>query len=198
MLPTNATETMVDVAARGRSARLTLAKKYKLLGDRQQTTRSARFASRLRCDRYGNDIAEIGFTDLAALPLWSVDPATDRITLAYATGLLCFRPQLDQELDGLALRSITKTIGEDLFDRVMEAARPATSNIMLLDRPLPTPDEISHCGTALMDRAANPPQPGQTIDAPCSGVTVQEARALCDLAYRLIEHAPSSPDQEER
>ncbi|GAA0480640.1 hypothetical protein GCM10009096_23390 [Parasphingorhabdus litoris] len=172
-----------------------------MLGDLSKPSRAARFRDRLRGNADHNRDIGMRFADLVALPLWSVDPQADLGKLAYAAGLLCYRPQLDQELDGLTLRSIARTTGEKLFDQVMEATRPATSNIMASERPLPTPAEIAQCGSALMDRVVRSSQPDKTgadtRDAPCGGVTITEARAICDMAYQLIQQAPISADREQ-
>ncbi|QTD56137.1 hypothetical protein [Parasphingorhabdus cellanae] len=191
MLPPNAAEVGTDAPGRGRLSRKMLIRKYRLVDGGPPMTRAARFAN-----RFMDNDDRMSFADLAALPLWSADPNADRQELSYAAGLLCFRPQLDQELDGIALRTVTDGVGEQLFDRIMEAPRPTTSNIMPLDQPLPTPDEISRCGAALMDRAARSCSDDRAADVPCSAVTSQEARAICDLAYQLIETAPVPSDAE--
>ena len=171
----------------GQLARQQIHYKYGLIeGDDKPhylTSRAERFAQRMaNVDKAETSDCLSAFAALANLPIWALDDKIDREQLGWATGLLYYRPILDQQLDGSTLRSLASRCGENLLDIVLECYSPSIELCADKSASMPVSEAILSVGQSIMEQAA------QSDDNMITGLLASSdaARRLCDFALQLL------------
>ena len=171
----------------GQLARQQIHYKYGLIeGNNKQhylASRAQRFAHRMaNVDKAEISDCPSAFAALANLPIWALDDKIDREQLGWATGLLYYRPILDQQLDGSTLRNLASLCGESLLDIVLECFSPFIEFCADKSASMPASEDILSVGQTIMEQAA------QSDDNLITGLLASSdaARRLCDFALQLL------------
>ena len=92
------------------------------------------------------------FDDLALRSAWDRLDEGARERALRVAALLHVRPQIDRKLNGQALGALSRTVGEALFDAVLEEEVPAL--VASDEASIPMADALTDVGRTLLARGA--------------------------------------------
>jgi hypothetical protein len=151
-----------------------LARRAAALRTSSPSTRAARFTAR----RSGATLP--GFAALLAMPNWALTEDSAALErLSNMTGILFFRPQIDQEISGTKLKAVVAAFGEVMFDAACA---------------VPFNDDVTaHSTHALLPRPSQMAKHGETIvadalaDVRCGRPLSAGVASLIALAERAVQ-----------
>ncbi len=130
----------------------------------------------------GEPAPEIDLADLTALPDWILLDDDAQVQVGLAAAILDARGAIDRELSGARLAAIAELVGDGCFERLCELPLPDNARSEAPMR-LPRPEDLAETGRRLRLAAL----PGVPIDTGVAMIDPAKARALCDLAAKLID-----------